>query len=225
MLHAPAVHSARHSKNKAVEEAESVDLAPGKLEKLMLHRLAMNLIRGKDEGSHTAKIVGGLKGIDAFVRNSDIQLGIFSGLTDPASMKILDELVDSLPKDDSQPQAITAHGGNHVPVRHGRTKRPKRQARDGRIRCRSFSSAAKRCFSLVAKRSCSSSHSRFSSPRVLPPGEISASLRTRQRLYSSWSAFDFRESRVCRIFSIRSSKSARYHEMYFYCVDWGSRHA
>jgi hypothetical protein len=40
---------------KAVEEAESVDLAPSKLEKLMLHRLAMNLVRGKDEGSHTAK--------------------------------------------------------------------------------------------------------------------------------------------------------------------------
>jgi hypothetical protein len=75
--------------------AEGADLAPEKLGKLATWRLAVNLARGKDEASHSAKLVGSMKGVDLFVRNGSEALGVFAWLLDPKAGEILDHLVAS----------------------------------------------------------------------------------------------------------------------------------
>lgn len=97
----PAIAQAINDElDSAVEAANGADLAPARLEKLMMHRLMLNLARGKDEATHSAKLVGSLKTIDAFVRaDSAMQGGIFAFLGTPEALAMLQKLDAALPEE------------------------------------------------------------------------------------------------------------------------------
>jgi hypothetical protein len=80
--------------------AEGAHLEPDRLGKLATWRLAVNLARGKDEATHSAKLVGSMKAIDLFVRSGENPTGLFLSLAgDPKVSAAIEELAAKLPKD------------------------------------------------------------------------------------------------------------------------------
>lgn len=76
----------RHSKgwNLAfIRAAQEVELDGQMLKKLIVYRLVSDVTRGKDSGvTRQAELIGRLKEVDAFVRNTDVQIGVFASLAD-----------------------------------------------------------------------------------------------------------------------------------------------
>jgi hypothetical protein len=81
-----------------LKQVEELDFDAPIMEKLVQWRLATNVAGGKDEGVHSARALGSLKKLDLFVRNNDIQVGLFASFADPNSREsaTLDQLVATL---------------------------------------------------------------------------------------------------------------------------------
>ena len=64
--------------------AEDAIWKPQTLKKIVTHRLATAVVEGKPSNvAREAELLGKMKGVDLFVRNTDVQIGIFASLGAP----------------------------------------------------------------------------------------------------------------------------------------------
>lgn len=70
------------------------------LKSMIVHRLVTDVCSGRDSGvTRQAELIGRLKEVDAFVRNTDVQIGIFAGLADdPRAAESVEALSAELPE-------------------------------------------------------------------------------------------------------------------------------
>lgn len=74
-----------------IEQSKQMSYTPGELMALSKGRLVSDITRGKSSGCERAiEVLGKFKDLDWFVRNADVQIGIFAGLTDDDSAKTLE---------------------------------------------------------------------------------------------------------------------------------------
>jgi hypothetical protein len=77
--------------------AEEAAYPPEFIRKAVKHRLMQSVIEGKPSNvAREAELLGKLREVDLFVRNSDIQVGIFGALSTPESSQALDVAVKAL---------------------------------------------------------------------------------------------------------------------------------
>jgi hypothetical protein len=82
--------------------ASGMEITPEQARKLVNWRLAVNIARGKDEGVHSAKLMGTRKDVDMFVRfATEGAQGIFVTLATQEAKEILEKIAEDLPKSDS----------------------------------------------------------------------------------------------------------------------------
>lgn len=83
----------------ARQSANGLKLPLEDFQKLVEWRIAVNVVRGKDDGVQSAKLAGQLKRLDMFVRTGDETRGIFAVLLDPKAGETIDSLSADLPDD------------------------------------------------------------------------------------------------------------------------------
>lgn len=70
---------------------------PEQLRKIVTHRLAKSVIEGKPSTvAREAELIGRMKEVDLFVRNADVQVGIFGALSTPEACQALDVVVKTI---------------------------------------------------------------------------------------------------------------------------------
>jgi hypothetical protein len=77
--------------------AEEAVWKPEQLRKIVTHRLAKAIIEGKSSTvAREAELIGKMKEVDLFVRNADVQVGIWGILSTPEAGQMLDDMVKTL---------------------------------------------------------------------------------------------------------------------------------
>jgi len=70
---------------------------PHQLKQIVTHRLATAVIEGRPSNvAREAELLGKLREVDLFVRNADVQVGVFAALLDPeagAAMEVADAAI------------------------------------------------------------------------------------------------------------------------------------
>jgi hypothetical protein len=73
--------------------AEEAVWKPEQLKRIVTHRLATAVIEGKPSTvAREAELIGRMKDVDLFVRNADVQVGVFGLLATPEAGQMLDAL-------------------------------------------------------------------------------------------------------------------------------------
>ena len=77
--------------------AEEAVWKPEYLKKIVTHRLATAVIEGKPSNvAREVELIGRMKDVDLFVRNGDIQVGIFGVLATPEAGQALDAVAKTI---------------------------------------------------------------------------------------------------------------------------------
>jgi hypothetical protein len=70
-----------------IRAAQEIKLDGQMLKNIITYRLVSDVTQGKDSGvTRQAELIGRLKEVDAFVRNTDIQIGVFASLADDSKV-------------------------------------------------------------------------------------------------------------------------------------------
>lgn len=86
--------SVRKDFERAAEEAV---WKPDQLKRIVTHRLATAVIEGKPSTvAREAELIGRMKEVDPFVRNADVQVGIWGILSTPEASKTLEAVAESI---------------------------------------------------------------------------------------------------------------------------------
>lgn len=85
-----------------LREATAAEMDAKSLKAVVTHRLVTDVIRGRDSGvTRQAELLGRMKEVDMFVRNTDVQVGVFAALADDGKVATTVELLSTeLPKDE-----------------------------------------------------------------------------------------------------------------------------
>jgi hypothetical protein len=80
------------------------------LKQIVTHRLAKAVVEGKPSNvAREAELIGKMKGVDLFVRNADVQVGIFANLLEPRTAETIDNLAATIREErplDGQTDAV-----------------------------------------------------------------------------------------------------------------------
>lgn len=83
--------------------AEEAAYPPEFIKKAVKHRLMQSVIEGKPSNvAREAELLGKLREVDLFVRNSDVQVGIFGLLATPEGGQMLDALEKAIDDNETQ---------------------------------------------------------------------------------------------------------------------------
>lgn len=86
-----------------IEAAKQLAWQPDEIRAVIRSRLLTDITNGKSSGvGRECELLGKDKEIDMFVRNADVQLGVFAGLLEPGAAEILERLAPA-PDPDKRP--------------------------------------------------------------------------------------------------------------------------